>query len=641
MKQTHIAFNRPTTPLVTASDAASLQNRRYDVANLVVLVITFAALALRLWHLEFLSLWWDEGVSIYLAKAGIPAMTVAKDFTVDLHPPAYHLALGGWLSLLGASVFSDRLFSTFAGVLTIPLCYQLVRRVCDRLAGIIAAVLAAASPIAIYYSQETRMYAFLPLLALLSLYVSTRVLQKPETRWWIFWVLANTLGLYAYYYLGMLSMAESVVLFVFALQNQRFKSWLVAQIALSATYVPWLAIMLRRVDQSLLSLPISTEVHLTRSQFVWENLQSFTVGFSLPPDGQYLMGLFLALGLLGAASLARRQPLLFSLLVLSITIPFVGAGLVLSFRPFFFPRFILFVVVPIWTLVAIGLTAERRVWPIAAIVLGLILAGNGWTWYHERTSPRSGGTLDDYRAVFTNLAAKAQPGDVVICGYPWQVGYVEAYLSNKHLRPVFLPGHLRLGQIASLLAPSDRVWVYSYSPDHRFDGDWPEIVLQPTYATHFVDEFGDSRIRLFSPPATATPRPSSPIATLGNTLELDSAEIGSTQVSPGDRLSLALFWSARARPEANYTVFVHVVGPDGKIWTQQDAQPVHGAFPTKQWSAGETVVDRYLISLSANTPAGAYRIEVGMYQPSTGQRLKVGPDPNPNDVIELATLTVK
>ena len=637
----NVSFNDPTKSDVAVTDAVSPHNQRFDLATIAVLIVTIIAFALRLWHLEFLSLWWDEGVSIYLAKAGIPAMTVAKNFTVDLHPPAYHLALGGWIALFGASVFSDRLLSTFAGVLTIPLCYQLVRRIADRLAGIVVVVLAAASPIAVYYSQETRMYAFLPLLAALSLYASTRVLEKPETRWWVCWVVANSLGLYSYYYLGMLSIAESAVLFVFALRSQRFKSWLAAQIALSATYLPWLVLMSRRLDQSLLSLPISTEVHLTRSQFVLENLQSFTVGFSMPPYGQYLMGLFLAMGLIGAASLVRRQPLLLGLLVLSIAVPFIGAGLVLLIRPFFFPRFILFAIVPIWTLVALGLTAERRVWPIAAIFLGLMLAGNGWTWYHERTSPRAGGSLDDYRTVFTNLAAIAQPGDVVICGYPWQVGYVEAYLSDKQLRPVFIPGHLKLSQITRLLPPSGRVWVYSYSPDHRFDGDWPEIALQPTFATHFVDEFGDSRIRLFTNPATTSPPPPSVVATLGNSLTLDSAEIGNTELIPGGQLSLALRWSAQARPEANYTVFVHVVGPDGKIWAQQDAQPVHGAFPTKQWSAGEEVVDRYVIPLAANSPAGAYQIEVGMYQPSTGQRLKVGPTPRPNDIIELATVTVK
>src|SRR5579885_2961351 len=164
VKNIHSITSRPIKPEITADSLAPTLSQRFDFTVLVVLLVTASGLALRLWHLTFLSLWWDEGVSIYLAGAGISAMTVAKDFTVDLHPPAYHLALAGWRALLGPSVFSDRLLSTFAGVLTIPLCYQFVRRLADRASGIIAAVLAAASPIAVYYSQETRMYAFLPFL---------------------------------------------------------------------------------------------------------------------------------------------------------------------------------------------------------------------------------------------------------------------------------------------------------------------------------------------------------------------------------------------------------------------------------------------------------------------------------------------
>ncbi|HVC35795.1 MAG TPA: hypothetical protein VNL16_19980, partial [Chloroflexota bacterium] len=98
-------------------------------AALVILALTLLGLALRLWHLQFQSLWWDEGVSIYLSGAGVRALTVAKDFSVDLHPPGYHLALAGWRVLLGPSVFSDRLFSVFAGTLTIPLAFQFVRRI--------------------------------------------------------------------------------------------------------------------------------------------------------------------------------------------------------------------------------------------------------------------------------------------------------------------------------------------------------------------------------------------------------------------------------------------------------------------------------------------------------------------------------
>jgi hypothetical protein len=50
---------------------------------------------------------------------------------------------------------------------------------------------------------------------------------------------------------------------------------------------------------------------------------------------------------------------------------------------------------------------------------------------------------------------------------------------------------------------------------------------------------------------------------------------------------------------------------------------VQGTFPTSQWTPGETVVDPYLVQLSADLPPGDYRIHVGLYLLATGQRLPV------------------
>src|SRR5579884_469296 len=167
------------TDTALAEANRSTRTTRLDRAAVAALIVTVVALALRLWHLSFQSLWWDEGVSIYLSGAGVRALTIGKDFAVDLHPPGYHLALAAWRVLLGPSVFSDRLFSALCGTLTIPLSYALVRTITYRLgapperygkhttspspspmergpggeAAFLAAVLAAISPIDVYYSQ--------------------------------------------------------------------------------------------------------------------------------------------------------------------------------------------------------------------------------------------------------------------------------------------------------------------------------------------------------------------------------------------------------------------------------------------------------------------------------------------------------
>ncbi|MDY7040571.1 MAG: hypothetical protein SVX38_06895, partial [Chloroflexota bacterium] len=48
-----------------------------------------------------------------------------------------------------------------------------------------------------------------------------------------------------------------------------------------------------------------------------------------------------------------------------------------------------------------------------------------------------------------------------------------------------------------------------------------------------------------------------------------------------------------------------------------------GVYPTDRWSGGEVVDDDYAIHVPADAPPGEYRLEVGMYDWVTGERLTV------------------
>ncbi len=639
--------------------------RRLDRFDVAVLVLALAGLALRLWHLEFQSLWWDEGVSIYLSGAGFRALTIAKDFSVDLHPPGYHLALAVWRVFLGPSVFADRLFSVLCGTVSIPLTYRFVCRLFGpetapprpdtdgvrasrgngrqegRYAALAAALLVTVSPIDIYYSQETRMYALLPVIGLLSLLVTSSLLAGGRRSTWLAWVTINAVGLYTYYYLGLLTAAEALILLWAAARRRQVVRWALAQMATLALFVPWTVLMLRRLGGSALALPAETAVHLTPTSYLLENWQDFTLGFSSPPGARWLLVLFALATLAGAVAVARRDHRLLILLALAVAVPLAGAGAVLLVRPFFYPRFILFAAIPIWALAGIGLTAYRRLWPLAVVVTAAIMAGNGWTWYYERTTPRAGYAPDDYRVVFATLAANARSGDVVFCGYPWQVGYVDAYLWAHGLQAAFVPRQSTLERIAGIVGPTGRAWVYEYSPDHSFAGSWLTQMLTLRDRPLVVDQYGDSRVTLFAPDrASAGPTP--PLqATLGQDIGLVSGQVqASTPSRPGDRVQVVLQWRSLAAPPRSYTVFVHLLGPDGKIASQHDAPPLNGTFPTDRWRPGETLIDRYLLTIPDHARAGSYTVEVGMYEPDTGHRLTVGPTPDRDNRIVVGELTI-
>ena len=96
---------------------------------------------------------------------------------------------------------------------------------------------------------------------------------------------------------------------------------------------------------------------------------------------------------------------------------------------------------------------------------------------------------------------------------------------------------------------------------------------------------------------------------------------------PGGRVVIEPVWQALRPLDRDYTVFFHVVGPDGARVGQQDGFPQGGQAPTSGWTPGRLVADRYEAALAADAPLGGpYRYWLGFYDAATGQRLSVGMD---------------
>ncbi len=102
-----------------------------------------------------------------------------------------------------------------------------------------------------------------------------------------------------------------------------------------------------------------------------------------------------------------------------------------------------------------------------------------------------------------------------------------------------------------------------------------------------------------------------------------------TDVRPGDRIQFTLYWRALDRVEARCTVFTHFLGDAynpvtaGPVWAQHDSEPLEGGWPTTQWFVDYLIADCHELDISAETPPGAYQIEIGMYDTLTQVRLPV------------------
>ena len=138
------------------------------LAASVCAVIALVAAGLRFYQLGRLSFWYDEVVTMRLARAASPRELLDRLFEIDAtRAPLHPLLLQVWLRVFGTSEAAARSFSVLCGIATVVVVYQIARDAFGTRTGLHAAWLAALSPILVVYSREARMYAWLVLVTCL------------------------------------------------------------------------------------------------------------------------------------------------------------------------------------------------------------------------------------------------------------------------------------------------------------------------------------------------------------------------------------------------------------------------------------------------------------------------------------------
>src|SRR5690606_26136129 len=226
----------------------------------------------RLTLLDAQSLWYDEGVTAEIARRGLAELT--RWTADDIQPPLYYYVVAAWGRLGGWSEWSLRYPSVFFGVLTVPLLaavtIALTRR---RLAGLLAASLAAFHPLLLYYSQEARMYAMLTALGVLLGYliIHGEAAIRHRARYWATYVVVATAAIYTHYFAFFLLMALALAylldqLFILprlkgmaepadadadlpsTIRPRPLMGFVLANLVVLAPYPPWITTLLTRLS---------------------------------------------------------------------------------------------------------------------------------------------------------------------------------------------------------------------------------------------------------------------------------------------------------------------------------------------------------------------------------------------------------
>lgn len=130
---------------------------------------------------------------------------------------------------------------------------------------------------------------------------------------------------------------------------------------------------------------------------------------------------------------------------------------------------------------------------------------------------------------------------------------------------------------------------------------------------------------------------------LGQEMALLGYDFAPDAAHPGDTLRLGAWWFPLREMEKDYTAFVHVLGPDGVLWAQQDNLLQHGGRTTSQWKQREVVKVEYEMLLPADAPPGPYTVKLGVYYWETAERLPARDESGhrlSEDVVQVRQLEV-
>lgn len=113
---------------------------------------------------------------------------------------------------------------------------------------------------------------------------------------------------------------------------------------------------------------------------------------------------------------------------------------------------------------------------------------------------------------------------------------------------------------------------------------------------------------------------------------------GGTQAHPCDTLYVRTWWRASQPPSGNYHVTLALTDSTGVGRTSQDSI-LAGDF-TRTWQAGQIGLDRKLLEIPCDLPAGDYNLLVSLYTPDPVENLPITFPPGYDSYAPLTTVQI-
>jgi mannosyltransferase len=406
---------------------------------IILLLIVCLGAALRVYDLGKKSLWLDEGSSVYYAEVLIPSMVerlvnglssqqIIQEWRKNQpsHPPFYFVLLHFWIAI-GRDETTIRLLSALAGIVSVPVLYYLAKALFSEQVGVLGALLLATSPLHVYYSQEARMYPFITLFVLVSVYCVIGFLKTNAWVWRIGYVLCMALSLYTQYVTVFALALQNIIVLIFVWyqrDRKRLLIWLAMQMSVLLLFAPWIPFALYQVagvNGSRLGLSLYTLLFALPLQiFMAFSLGEYSWSLPLWMTVAGLLGflIFTLYGLLAPepndvsrGKYWRWVTPQVALCLVYLLFAVLGVLLLYGARPFRPARLALFGLPAYYLLVARGIERIRigskaKLTAVAALTVLSLFA--------VVTNVYQLDSQEDWRGAVNHILSEAQPEDVVV-----------------------------------------------------------------------------------------------------------------------------------------------------------------------------------------------------------------------------------
>ncbi len=601
-----------------------------------LLLLVALSFAIRTHDLGAKSLWSDEGLTLRRAEQSlglifenVNLIPVDPDYqdgstrgsfvrTPDLHPPLYFLLMHVWLPLAGRSEFALRFPSVFAATLSVALLYVVGGALFNRETGLWAALMGAASPFFLWYAQEARMYTWLVVLSLTSMYFFLPLLEKGARRKDYAAYVVTTLALLYTHYAGFLLLAFELGVYGLHRVRRQRREPLVILAALIIAVLPLVPFLWR-----LLGVHPFSFTYRPLGIILKEAWSSFSLGptrSAIQPWWRLLPFLSLfGVGILVAGVETRRRGWVVGLGYLAIPV-LLQYALSLIKPNYMNPRHLMVVAPAFELMLAQGLTTLRR-WfsPSLVLALGLVLVLRVSASYDILTSHQF--WKDDIRGAVQYIEERARPGDAIILHHP-VIRLTFDYYYDGPYPEVAIPRYGNNRDTARAQASFEawarryeRIW-FMYGPPptyfpHDFLPDWAEANLFKVCQQEFEAWWTYVGVAGYEHhPPTLETIPTGVDARDERWGGLHLVGIRPQGTAAGKEAWVDLYWQVgEDPPEEPLTLKAQLLDSAGTVWHERRSD-VLPFYPPAAWPTDDIVRVEFRLPLPEDLPPISYTLSL-------------------------------